>query len=157
MTPEQKLRGAFDELDELLREGMKIEEAVRTAADNNGLTPSNFRAVAEKWLGDLEKHRRIIELRADRDQIAALTRTEIPKCWRREGPYRTAVGGFFTGAEEAIAEAVVAGLGRPLTEPEVWIIEDMWDESFGSSSSSMKRAREWKRSRSTASVEQPEA
>ena len=56
MTPEEKRR-AFEELNELLREGMMVSNAIETAAENNELRPDNFWAFAERQLGDLEKHR----------------------------------------------------------------------------------------------------
>src|SRR6185436_2529853 len=103
-----------------------------------------------------ERHREKVMSGATRDRIIALARGEIARCWRREGPYRSAVSGLLLGAEKALAQSVETALGRPLAESEVWIIEDMWDESFGSSGSSMKRAREWKRLRPSASDEQPD-
>lgn len=149
MTPEEKRRGAFEELNELLGEGMTVTEAIRIAAENNGLKPEIFRAFAEEHLDlDLDGYRARMMRRADHDRVVAIATQEIAKCERREVPYKS-LGLFQIGAEEVIAECVGAALGRPLDEGEMWTIEDMWDERFYANlpdlKTSIKRSREWKR------------
>lgn len=148
MTPEEKRQGAFEQFDQLLRGGMAVPKAVGVAAKDNGLRPENFRAFAEGQLGDLERYRARMMLRAEHDHVAALARGEIAKCRRREGPYKS-VSGFFTGAEDAIEEQVGRQLGRPLVKTETWIIEDMWDEAstaeLPEARPVSKRIRDWQR------------
>jgi hypothetical protein len=151
MTPEERHRGAFEEFDERLSDGLPVEEAVRIAAENNELRPENFRSFAEERLGDLEKYREKKMFRAERARLVEITRDEITKCLRREEAYKS-VGGLFARADEAIAESVGKRVGRSLTANETEMIEDAWDAAFyagpGGLRGAMKRVRDWRRSQS---------
>lgn len=57
MTIEQQVHDAFDDLDELLLEGVEIEDAVTQAAVANGLRPEVVMLRATSQFGDLEAHR----------------------------------------------------------------------------------------------------
>lgn len=150
MSPEERRRSAFEQLDELIGDGVALEDAIATAAESNELKVEHFRAFAEKHQGDLEKYREKILLRTRQARVAALARYEIAKCQRREGPYKS-LNIFRGGAEEIITDQVQAALGSALTEHDCWTIEDMWDEVSTAGAPERRalwqRLREWKRSR----------
>lgn len=57
MSIEQQVRDAFEDLDELLLEGLAANEAITRAAQGNGLKPEILGARAIRQFGDLETHR----------------------------------------------------------------------------------------------------
>lgn len=151
MTPEERRRGAFEQFDQLLREGTDLAKAVSAAADDNELKPEIFREVATRHLGDLERYRERMILRADHDRIVVLAADEIEKCASRLGSYKESVDFWFTGAEEAITAAVSTAVGRQLTDHEIRTIEEMYDAARSVSVPELRpvleRLRELKRSR----------
>ena len=64
MSIDQQVRDAFDDLDELLNQGLGDDEAIAQAANGNGLKPDVFRARVLRDLGDLDEHRGKLALRA---------------------------------------------------------------------------------------------
>ena len=64
MTPEEKRRMAFEEFEELLREGLPVQKALFTAAEDSDLKPEVFKAIAEKHLGDLNVYAGHVQLKS---------------------------------------------------------------------------------------------
>ena len=112
MTPEERRQGAFEEFDELLSQGVAIEDAIICAAQNNEMKPDVFRTVAEKQLGELQEHAHRLRLRALNEAIAA----EVKLASSKRRP-----GSLFHDCYEPdeVATAVERRIGRSLSDDEI--------------------------------------
>ncbi len=117
-TPEERRKGAFEELEELLLEGTELDKAILIAATDNELKPEVLRTIAEKSLGDLSAYVERLALRRKNDQ--------------RHGEFLQAlhcyIATFHTGEPIAMVPSAVEWLakelGRSLSSDEERIAND---------------------------------
>lgn len=117
MTPEEKRQGAFQDFDELLYEGVAVDDALVRAAESNGLKPEVFKLIAEKELGDLHDYADKLALRALNDAIAEEVKLASSK--RRSGSLLDDCYDL-----DEVAVAVERRIGRNLKQDEISKIQE---------------------------------